>query len=217
MKLPELSKPKSLTKIAHEAIHDSILSGHLTVDVVYKEKNIAEDLGISRTPVREALLALSAEGLITFLPRKGLVVNKFSEQDIEEIFEIREAIELISVKKLCRNYNSLDFSNLRGVFEKHKECLREQSEATDFMELDRKFHMAISNLVGNSQITSIMSNVRDKIQLMGLRALSGAGRMEEVLDEHEKILEAVEKGWEKKALAHMEYHLNRSKEMVKIN
>jgi DNA-binding GntR family transcriptional regulator len=217
MKLQELSKPESLTKIAYDAIHSSILSGQLTVDVVYKEKNIAEDLGISRTPVREALLALSAEGLITFLPRKGLVVNKFSKQDIEEIFEIRESIELASVKKICRNHTLLDFSQLRNGFEKHKKSLSARPDATKFMNLDRAFHMAISELVGNSRLVSIMNNVSDKVHLMGLRALSTEGRMEEVIEEHRKIVEAIENGWEKEALALMEYHLYRSKKMVKIN
>lgn len=217
MKLAELSKPESLTKIAYEAIHSSILSGQLTVDVVYKEKNIAEDLGISRTPVREALLALSSEGLITFLPRKGLVVNKFSKQDIEEIFEIRESIELASVKKICRNHASLDFSHLKSCFEKHKNCLNARPEAAKFMNLDRDFHMALSKLVGNSRLVSIMNNIRDKVHLMGLRALSVGGRMEEVIEEHRKIVEAVENGWEQEALTLMEYHLDRSKKMVKTN
>ncbi|MCP4337759.1 MAG: GntR family transcriptional regulator [Desulfobulbaceae bacterium] len=217
MNLPELSKPESLTKIAYDAIHSSILSGQLTVDVVYKEKSLAEDLGISRTPVREALLALSSEGLITFLPRKGLVVNKFSKQDIEEIFEIRESIELASVKKICRNHASLDFSHLRNCFEDQKRSLSIQPRANEFMNLDRDFHMAISELVGNSRLVSIMTNVRDKVHLMGLRALSVEGRMEEVIEEHEKIVAAVENGREEEALALMEYHLYRSKKSVKIN
>lgn len=217
MKLSELSKPESLTKIAYDAIHGSILSGQLTVDIVYKEKTIAEDLGISRTPVREALLALSSEGLITFLPRKGLMVNKFSKQDIEEIFEIRESIELASVKKICRNHASLDFSHLRKSFDKHKKSLSAKPDATSFMNLDRDFHMAMSKLVGNSRLVSIMNNIRDKVHLMGLRALSVGGRMEEVIEEHEKIVEAVENGRELEALALMEYHLERSKKMVETN
>ncbi len=217
MKLPELSKPESLTKIAYDAIHDSILSGQLTVDVVYKEKGLAEDLGISRTPVREALLALSADGLVTFLPRKGLVINKFSQQDIEEIFEIRESIELASVKKICRNHATLDFSELESIFQEQKKSLKAQPEATSFMKLDRDFHMAISKLVGNNRLLSIMNNIGDKVHLMGLRALSVGGRMEEVIEEHGKILEAIENGCEQEALALMEYHLDRSKKKAKTN
>ncbi|MCP3891824.1 MAG: GntR family transcriptional regulator [Desulfobulbaceae bacterium] len=217
MKLPELSKPESLTKIAYDAIHDSILSGQLTVDVVYKEKGLAEDLGISRTPVREALLALSAEGLVTFLPRKGLVINKFSKQDIEEIFEIRESIELASVKKICRNHATLDFSELGSIFQEQKKSLKTQPEATSFMKLDRDFHMAISKLVGNNRLLSIMNNIGDKVHLMGLRALSVGGRMEEVIEEHGKILEAIKNGCEQEALSLMEYHLDRSKKKAKTN
>lgn len=215
MKLTELSKPESLTKMAYDAIHGYILSGHLTVDVVYKEKNLAEELNISRTPVREALLELSTQGLITFLPRKGLVVNKFSKQDVEEIFELRQAIELATIKKICQNHSSLDFSHLRQCFKQHKESLNMQIEPTDFMNFDRYFHMAICQLSGNGRLVTIMNNIRDKVHLMGMRALSVGGRMEEVVQEHEKIVEAVEGGRENDAVEYMEYHLKRSKMSVK--
>ena len=215
MKLAELSKPESLTKIAHDAIHSYILSGQLTVDEVYKEKNIAEDLGISRTPVREALLELSAQGLITFLPRKGLVINKFSKQDVEEVFEIRLALELATIKKICQNRSSLDFSHLRHCLKQHKESLSTQPELTDFMNFDRDFHMAIYKLAGNGRLVNIMYNIRDQVHLMGMRALSVGGRMEEVVQEHEEIVKAVTDGRENEALNLMEYHLDRSKKSVK--
>lgn len=216
MKLSELSRPESLTKIAYNAIHSYILSGQLTVDVVYKEKNIAEDLGISRTPVREALLELSAQGLITFLPRKGLVVNKFSKQDVEEVFEIRRALELATIKKICRNHSSLDFSHLKHCLMQHKKSLAAQPELTDFMNFDRDFHMAIYELAGNSRLVNIMNNIRDQVHLMGMRALSVVGRMEEVVKEHEDIVKAITDGRENEAVDLMEYHLDRSKKSVKM-
>jgi DNA-binding GntR family transcriptional regulator len=75
----------------------------------------------------------------------------------------------------------LDFSHLNHCFIQQKESLGKQPELTDFMNLDRDFHMAISKLVDNSQLVITMNNIRDKVHLMGMRALSVGGRMEEAL------------------------------------
>ena len=92
-KFAAIKQPESLAKMAHEAIRQSILSGQWKIGELYNEKAIAADLGISRTPVREALLELASQDLIIFLPRRGLMVNRFTRRDVDEIFEVRKAIE----------------------------------------------------------------------------------------------------------------------------
>ncbi|SDP75750.1 GntR family transcriptional regulator [Desulforhopalus singaporensis] len=215
MRLSELTKPDSLTKIAYDAIYGCILSGQLTVDVVYKEKNIAENLGISRTPVREALLGLSSQGLITLLPRKGLVVNKFTRQGVEEVFELREAIEVATIKKICQNNALSDFSHLGHCLRQHKESLNSYSDLISFMNFDREFHVALCQLAGNGLIVDIMSSIRDKIHLIGMQALSMEGRMYDVIQEHEKIVEALIAGREAEAVELVTYHLKCSESSVK--
>ncbi len=99
-----IKKPLPLAKIALKSLRDSILSGKLVPNETYNEIALAKKLGISRTPVREALLELSSQGLITFLPRVGVRINHFTEQDVKEIFELRKAIELFAVAKVSKDF-----------------------------------------------------------------------------------------------------------------
>jgi len=214
--LTELKKPVPLTKMAYDALRNSILTNRLTSDVVYNEKGLAEQLGISRTPVREALLELSSQGLVSFLPRKGVVVNKFTREDIEDIFELRYVIELASVKKICLTWTSDDLFPLEQCLEKQKQILSQMENPIAFMEIDRDFHVAISRLTGNGRLVAIMQNIRDILQLMGVRALTARGRMELVILEHSNILEAIKKRNVEEALLRMSVHLDQSKVAVKI-
>ena len=84
--LAAIQQPPALAKIAYEALRDSILAGRLRSSEVYSEKVLADELGISKTPVREALLELSAQGLVQFLPRRGVRVTHFSKKDAQEVF-----------------------------------------------------------------------------------------------------------------------------------
>lgn len=213
--LTELKKPEPLAKMAYEALRSSILSNRLTSDVVYNEKGLAEQLGISRTPVREALLELASQGLVEFLPRKGVIVNKFSSKDIEEIFELRRVIELASVEKICKTCSSDALLPLEGCLEKQRDALGKDGDPIIFMEIDRDFHLTISKLTANGRLVAIMQNIRDILQLMGLHALTAGGRMEKVVEEHTRILKAIQAKDVQDALMHMEYHLEQSKKAVK--
>ena len=101
-KLRSINQPLPLAKMAYEALRDSILAGELISGEVYNEMALAKELGISRTPVREALLELSTRGLVSFLPRRGVIVKRYTKRDVEEIFELRKAIELAAVEKVAK-------------------------------------------------------------------------------------------------------------------
>ncbi len=212
--LPQLEQPESLAKLAYNALRESILSGQMSAGAVYNEKVLAKGLGISRTPVREALIELASQGLVTFLPRKGVVVNEFTSRDIEEIFELRKAIELAAVEKIAK------FGKLKELtrLEKNVAAQRKATEMKnipEYMALDRSFHMLLSELTGNLRLLQTMQNIRDMVHLMGLRALTKQrGRVEEVLEEHEKVLDAIRQGNAVEARALMAHHLDRSKEAV---
>src|SRR4030067_555099 len=95
-----IEKPRPLNEIAYKNIKAAIMAGKIVAGEVYSELQLARNLGISRTPVREALLRLSAENLIVFHSRKGVSINHFSKEDIENLFELRQAIEEIAVTKI---------------------------------------------------------------------------------------------------------------------
>ena len=214
MELSELNKPEPLAKMAYNALRDSILSNTLTSGIIYNEKNLAQQLGISRTPVREALLELSSQGLIEFLPRKGVVVNSFKEEDINEIFELRHIIETHTFKKACLQSDTADLTEMEQCVENQRRIAMESGDITQFMGMDRAFHMAFARLTGNKRLISIMDNIRDILHIMGSYALSLEGRMTEVVLEHEKILNAVKVGDTATTLTLLSDHLDQSKAAV---
>lgn len=214
MELTELNKPEPLAKMAYNALRDSILSNTLTSGTIYNEKSLAQQLGISRTPVREALLELSSQGLIEFLPRKGVVVNSFTSQDINEIFELRQIMETHAFKMACTRSPRIDLSEMEKCVETQRRIAMKSGDISEFMEIDRAFHMAFARQTGNRRLIAIMDNIRDILHIMGSYALVVEGRMNQVVLEHEKILNAVKAGDVETTLTLLADHLKQSKAAV---
>ena len=212
-KFAALKQPESLAKMAYEAIRKSILSGQWKIGELYNEKAIAADLGISRTPVREALLELASQDLIIFLPRRGLMVNRFTRRDVDEIFELRKAIELAAVEKITVTSPPFDLFEIEDALLSQRKAVK-QKDYLAFMEADRLFHTSVSELTSNRRLIAILDNIRDMIHVMGAKALALEGRAVEVIKEHQTILEAVKKGNIEEARRAMAYHLDQSKEAV---
>ncbi|MFO7749442.1 MAG: GntR family transcriptional regulator [Desulfobacteraceae bacterium] len=210
----KIDKPKPLAKIALDALRHSILNNELTSDTIYNEKGLAQTLGISRTPVREALLELSSRRLVRFLPQKGVVVNTFSAKDVEDLFEIRTALEIFSIRKICSSPESVETALLKKCLEEQKRAAGEDNPVA-FMDADRKFHIGLTALADNGYLLEMMQNIRDIMHLMGFKALGMNGRMQEVINEHEDILHAVENREISDAMEKMDLHLDISKTQSK--
>lgn len=213
LKFAAIKQPESLAKMAYEAIRKSILSGQWKIGELYNEKAIAADLGISRTPVREALLELASQDLIIFLPRRGLMVNRFTRRDVDEIFELRKAIELAAVEKITLASPPFDLFEIEESLLKQRKSAKEKDYLA-FMEADRLFHTSFSELTNNRRLIAILENIRDMIHVMGAKALALEGRALEVIEEHQAIFEAVRRGNAEKARNAMAYHLDLSKGAV---
>jgi len=213
LKFAAIKQPESLAKMAYEAIRQSILSGQWKLGELYNEKAIAADLGISRTPVREALLELASQDLIIFLPRRGLMVNRFTRRDVDEIFELRKAIELAAVEKITVAAPPFDLFEIEEALLSQRKAVK-QKDYLAFMEADRLFHTSFSELTNNRRLIAILDNIRDMIHVMGAKALAAEGRAIEVIEEHQTIFEAVKKGNIEEARRSMAYHLEQSKEAV---
>lgn len=199
--------------MALNALRNSILSNELKANVIYNEKKLAETLGISRTPVREALLELSAKNLIRFLPQKGVMLNTFSAQDIEDVFEIRTELEFFAIKKICLTAQEVDLLVAGKCIELQRAAVT-AADAVAFMEADKDFHLSFSKLANNNYLMETMRDIRDIIHVMGFRALRNSGRMEQVIKEHQSILAAVEIGDAQLAMDLMDNHLIISREAV---
>ncbi len=214
MALNKINKPESLAKRVQKALRQSILNNELSPNVIYNEKRIANDLGISRTPVREALLELSAKRLVKFLPQKGVVINTFTVQEIDDAFEIRTALEVFSVQKICLGPGTPDTRELEKNLADQQKAVESNDEPV-FMEADRQFHIGFTRLTQNSYLIDMMEDIRDIMHLMGFKALGIKGRMQTVVKEHRKILTAVQQKNVSLAMEQMQVHLENSRDAVK--
>lgn len=214
MMLNSLERPEKLAKLAYDALLESILSGRLTPREVYNEKMLAIELGISRTPVREALLELAVQGLVTFLPRKGVVVNCFSPKDVDEIFEVRKAIEMAVVEKLASLAPGPDLECCRIIIENQNRAIG-RTDKKAFLEADRAFHLCLGELTGNRRIVIMLENLRNMVALMGAQALHTGDRDKTVLEEHRRIVRSIAARQSSEARQLVFEHLEKSKEAVK--
>jgi DNA-binding GntR family transcriptional regulator len=214
MSLNKISKPESLAKKVQKVLRQSILNNELTPNVIYNEKQIAKDLGISRTPVREALLELSAKRLVKFLPQKGVIINTFGLTEIDDAFEIRIALEVFSVRKICQGAELPDIRDLEKALRDQEEAVAACDE-TGFMQADRHFHIGFTRLTQNQYLIDMMEDIRDVMHLMGFKALDVLCRMQTVVLEHRKILAAVQRKNVPEAMKAMKQHLENSRDAVK--
>lgn len=214
-KLAKINKPAALSSIAYDALRESILSFHLKQNIVYNEKAVAQELGLSRTPVREALLKLASQGLVTFLPRKGFIVSAYTLEDVEEIFELREMIETSVAKKISANVSDDALKTLKAnIATQHKAAAKKDRHS--FMLSDREFHFFFFKLSKNKRLVEITDNFQDLCHLMGANALKNEENYERTIVEHEGIVDALESHDALKTEKAVSRHLAMVKKIVKI-
>ncbi|MBM4330694.1 MAG: GntR family transcriptional regulator [Deltaproteobacteria bacterium] len=201
-----------MNDMAYENIKAGILEGKLFMGEIYSELGLARSFGISRTPVREALLKLAAENLIIFHPRKGVSVNYFSKEDIENLFELRQAIEETAVQKMAKNLSPDQIQSIQKTIGEQEMCLKEKEyNENHFLEFDRKFHLFFIETSGNRFMIQTYNNIRDYITIPAREVLKRKGRAKKVLREHKAIVEGLATRDAKRTKEALRIHLLNSK------
>ena len=208
-----ISRAKSLKEQAYDKLKDLIITGALEPGALHNEKRLAEALGVSRTPVREALLELSREGMVAFVPGKGVEICKFTVQQVREVFEIRKIIEGYIIKKIAARLTDTDIKKIdENISNQEKMLLK--TERLAFIEYDKQFHLSLASKIGNQQIESILDNLRDQMHLMGIRAVEDESRMKQVIEEHRAIFAGLKEGNPQKAFDALIDHLDNTEKTI---
>ena len=211
-RLQAISPPKSLTQIACEELRASILNGEMRAGELYNEMAIAKQLGISRTPIREALLELSNKGMVTFLPRRGIVVRSLSEEDVEELFELRQVLESHFIVKISARPSNYDFSFLEKIIQKQKTAAL-QNNVPDYLRYNGAFHGTMAEMCKNQRMLDIYGAIVDLIRLLALQSLQNPMRMQgRLIPQHEAMLKAIKRGDTNRATDLLSIHLQESKQ-----
>lgn len=205
-------KEKSFLQLdAYSHIKERILSGEFQPDTLYSETRLSAELGISRTPVREALQCLSQDGYITIVPSRGFRIRTLNSADMEQSIQVRCAIEGYCAYLLCKDIQSRKAQRLMRRLQELLEDMEDSAEADDghesFMSADHNFHLALVSYAGNEEFDQLFQRLMYLIRLTSQQALNVPGRVEGTLEEHRQFYEALSSGDAARAYTLLIQHL----------
>ena len=209
LRLPQFGERQSLRQQVAHALRAALVAGEMRPGVLYSAPALAEQFRVSATPVREAMLDLTSEGLVEPVRNKGFRVTELSERDLDEITSLRALIEVPTVAALARNISD----EIRPQVEVLREVAREieilagKRELIAYVEADRRFHVALLELAGNRHVVQVIANLRARSRLYGLQQLADRGELGATAREHERILDLVLSGDDQETSALMERHI----------
>ncbi len=198
---------QSLTDRAHRHIRDAILRGELPIGTILAEAAIAEQLGISKTPVRQALQRLRTEGLLEVGARRQLLVRGLTEEHRAEILRIREALEEIAVETACRVMPLEQIDILRLTLMRQKRAAEAYDEQA-FLALDEQFHVLVAQQANLPMVARLLEQMRGFARLMRLGRSQPPEHLMDILAEHTRIVDAIERRDVAGALKALHEHLH---------
>lgn len=205
--------PTALYQEVAERLRQRIYAHELPPGTWIDEQKLAEQYGISRTPLREALKVLASEGLVELKPRRGCYVTEISRQDLDDIFPLIAMLEGRCAAEAVRRSRSADIAALRAIHDTLEAAARDgQIEA--FFEANQAFHKKIQALSGNRWLLSVIQDLRKVLKMSRFHSLSLEGRLQQSLDEHRAILASIQAGDAEKAERLMHDHLLSGREAL---
>jgi DNA-binding GntR family transcriptional regulator len=209
--LRKIVQPPSFKEHAYHEIKNAIIRHVFADGMILSERNLSDKLGISRTPLREALLQLELEGWLAIIPRKGIKISRVAKRDIDEVMQIRKANELLSVELLLPVVSDEQVQDLYARFAPAQSLSRDELfEIT----VGDDIHVYIAELCGNRRLLQILTSLSEQMRWFGYWAMQVPGRMDEVLEEHKLILNAIENRNLSQACQRIIEHLARSREAI---
>jgi len=187
-----ISRPKSLKELAVEHLRESIINGTLEMGQMLSERGISEDLGISKSPVREALAQLRDEGLVIIEPQKSVRVFTLSPDEVVQICDFRQAIETC-VFELALTRNPDGLAREMAAVVKEMERAQAQSDMQRYLELDTQFHQLIFKHAANHYLSASYERYVGKIAALRTHLSSLPQHTELSFDEHASIASSVQK------------------------
>lgn len=209
----KLDSYQPLREVVCESLREAIRNGVLKPGERIMEIQLAEELGVSRTPVREAIRKLELEGYVVMMPRRGTYVANMSIRDINEIFEIRTALESLSNGLAAEHITDEELEHLQRLLVIIGGYIKD-GNIEKIVETDIEFHDLMYHAARNQRLVGIISNLRDQLTRFRTLSMSYPGRLEATLDEHRTIVEAIANGDRKAASKAAEQHMENSEKTL---
>ena len=198
-----------LREVVCETLREAIRKGTLKPGERLMEIQLAEELGVSRTPVREAIRKLELEGYVIMMPRRGTYVANLSIRDVTAVFEIRTSRDSLASGLAAERITDEELERLQRLLVAIGEYI-EANDMDKIVETDTEFHDLLYQASRNSRLVGIIFNLREQLTRFRSTSMSFPGRLKATLEEHRRIVEAIAQGNVAEAQAAAEYHMEKS-------
>ncbi len=202
-----------LRDIVFQTLRNAIITGELQPGERLMETQLGEKLGVSRTPIREAIRKLELEGLVVMIPRKGAQVAQFTEKDIQDVLEVRAALEALSARLACKRMDDRSFLKLQLAIAEYSYAAKNKDLET-MIEKDVEFHDIICMATQNDKLIQLFNNLKEQVNRYRITYLKNVEDSEMVEAEHLAILEALKNKEEEVASKLAAKHINTQCESI---
>ncbi len=202
-----------LRDIVFRNLRKAIITGELPPGERLLETQLGEKLGVSRTPIREAIRKLELEGLVVMVPRKGAQVAQFTPKDIKDVLEVRAALEALAVRLACQRMDERSFLRLQLVITEYEYAAKENDIET-MIEKDVEFHEIIFNATENDKLIQMFGNLGEQVHRFRIAYLKNTEESISVQEEHMEILQALRDKDADKAAQLAMTHIDKQSESI---
>ena len=196
-----------LRDVVFNTLRQAILTGELKPGERLMEIHLADRLGVSRTPIREAIRKLELEGLVVMIPRKGAQVAKITEKNLKDVLEVRRALDTLAVRLACKRMNDTYKKQLREACDEFAKVVK-CSNTKDITEADVRFHDIINQSTGNDRLIQLVNNLAEQMYRYRLEYIKDAAYHNRLIDEHEEIYNAILERDEERAAKAVVVHID---------
>ncbi|MEZ5076942.1 MAG: GntR family transcriptional regulator [Solirubrobacterales bacterium] len=203
----------NLTEQVHDLLMGAVVDGTLEPGKLYSVQALASEFGVSRTPVREAMLQLARRGIVEMVPSQGVRIVQRSLDDLRDIFEVRIWLETPAVRAAVPNMDDADVQRIRASYERMRECAL-AGDRSGLESEDRLLHAAILECSGNLRVAVMLDELRDFVVAQGNTTTGRSRTPLEIAEAHRPLVEAIDRRDADGAAKAMEQHLRSSADVL---
>lgn len=179
-----------LRDVVFNTLRDNILTGEMKPGERLMEIHLADKLGVSRTPIREAIRMLELEGLVTMIPRRGAEVAQISAKGLSDVLEVRQALDALAIELACDRISEEEIQALRGACDRFAETTKTQ-DVVKIAGADVELHDIIVKAAGNARLAQMVSNLSQQMYRYRLEYIKDVSQHGRLIEEHEEIFRCI--------------------------
>ncbi len=207
MMLENMDEYLPLRDVVFKTLRQGILTGELKPGERLMEIHLADRLGVSRTPIREAIRKLELEGLVTMIPRRGAEVAQISAKNLKDVLEVRQALDALGVELACERITEEGLKELKEACD-HFAKVTETKDATVITKADVALHDVIIRATGNERLQQMISNLAEQMYRYRFEYIKDSSYHALLIEEHRRIYESIAARDKERAVKEIQEHIN---------